>query len=210
MEIATRRWIETAKLFVLLLFVLLLCSCDSNESPAPEILKSVPRDSVMVMTLQSSEFENGARLDAKYTVEGADISPPLAWSKAPTGTMSFALICEDPDAPSPRKPAAEPWVHWIIFNISNEHSELPPRMGRELEPPALPGARQGKNSWPDDNVGYRGPAPPPGSGTHRYFFKLYALDTMLDLAAGATKRQLLDAMSGHVLAQGELIGTYHR
>ena len=123
---------------------------------------------------------------------------------------SAALICDDPDAPSPRRPAAEPWVHWIIFNIPAERCDLPQEIGNELEPDEFYGAMQGLNSWPTDNVGYRGPAPPPGSGQHRYFFKMYALDTVLELNAGARKRQLLEAMSGHVLAEGQLIGIYER
>ena len=164
----------------------------------------------MVMKLESSGFEDGAKLDAKYTVEGQDSSPPLSWSEAPSGTKSFALICDDPDAPSPRSPAAEPWVHWIIFNIPAERSELSREIGHALEPDEVPGARQGVNSWPSDNVGYRGAAPPPGSGQHRYFFKLYALDMMLELDAGATKRQLLEATSGHVIAEGQLVGIYER
>ena len=202
----TRPWPGTAIAFLLLL----VCGCGSDQSQEPEALKSALTDSVMVMKVESSGFENGAKLDAKYTVEGQDSSPPLSWSEAPTGTKSFALICEDPDAPSPRSPAAEPWVHWIIFNIPAERSDLPQRIGRELEPDELPDARQGLNSWPTDNVGYRGPAPPPGSGEHRYFFELYALDTMLELDAGATKRQLLEAMSGHVIAEGQLVGIYER
>ena len=101
-------------------------------------------------------------------------------------------------------------MHWIIFNIPAERSDLPQRIGRELEPDELRNAKQGLNSWPTDNVSYRGPAPPPGSGQHRYFFKLYALDTMLELDAGATKRQLLEAMSGHVIAEGQLVGIYER
>jgi hypothetical protein len=160
------------------------------------------------MKLTSGGFQNGSKIDSRFTVEGDDISPPLSWSGAPGGTKSFALICDDPDAPSPRRPAAEPWVHWIIFNIPAGLSELPQGIDRKTEPNKVPGARQGRNSWPSDNVGYRGPAPPPGSGQHRYFFKLYALDSAVDLGAGATKQQLLTAMSGHVLAETELVGAY--
>jgi Raf kinase inhibitor-like YbhB/YbcL family protein len=162
------------------------------------------------MKLTSSEFASGAKLDAKYTVEGHDISPPLSWSDAPLNTKSFALICDDPDAPSPQRPAAQPWVHWVMFNIPADRAELPAGIGQTLQPDEVPGARQGKNSWPSNNHGYRGPAPPPGSGQHRYFFKLHALDTILELPEGATKQQLLKAMSGHVLAEAELIGTYER
>ena len=163
-----------------------------------------------MMKLISSAFEQGAKIDKKHTVEGEDVSPPLSWAGVPTGTKSLALICDDPDAPSPRKPAADPWVHWILFNIPADVSQLPPGIQRKRTPDEMPGARQGVNSWSSDNLGYRGPAPPPGSGSHRYFFKLYALDSELDLNAGASKQQLLKAMTGHVLAEGQLIGTYER
>jgi Raf kinase inhibitor-like YbhB/YbcL family protein len=162
------------------------------------------------MQLTSPGFEQGAKLDARYTVEGEDLSPPLSWSQAPEATKAFALICDDPDAPSPRRPAAEPWVHWVMYNIPAEVSQLPHGIARKGEPDEVPGARQGLNSWPNDNVGYRGPAPPPGSGQHRYVFKLYALDTTLKLATGATKQQLLKAMSAHVLAECQLVSVYER
>lgn len=188
---------------------LLAFGCSEKE-PGHDTITPVLPKTVKVMKLTSSGFEDGARLDAKYTVEGQDLSPPLAWSDVPAGTKSFALVCDDPDAPSPRRPAADPWVHWVLFNLASDVTQLPPGIPRTPEPSELPGAKQGRNSWPSDNVGYRGPAPPPGSGPHRYFFKLYALDAVLDLDAGATKGQLLDAMSGHVLAQGQLIGVYER
>lgn len=162
------------------------------------------------MKLTSDGFEAGKTIDVKYTVEGADVSPPLSWSDVPDGTMSFALICDDPDAPSPRKPAAEPWVHWILFNIPADSTGLPEHVSRDPEPATITGAKQGHNSWPSDNLGYRGPAPPPGSGPHRYFFKLYALDTLLELDSGISKAELLKAMSGHVLGEGELFGVYER
>jgi Raf kinase inhibitor-like YbhB/YbcL family protein len=162
------------------------------------------------MKLTSSQFAHGAEIPATFTVEGQDISPPLAWSDVPAQTRSFALICDDPDAPSPRRPAPEPWVHWVLFNIPADSTALAQAISQTAEPAEVQGARQGKNSWPDDNIGYRGPAPPPGSGRHRYFFKLYALDTTLELPAGATKQQLLAAMSGHLLGEGQLMGTYER
>jgi Raf kinase inhibitor-like YbhB/YbcL family protein len=160
------------------------------------------------MKLTTSAFDDGGPIDAKHTGEGQDQSPPLSWSRAPSGTGSYVLICEDPDAPSPKKPAAEPWVHWVIYNIPADVTELPAGVQRTAEPEQVPGARQGANSWPADNLGYRGPKPPAGSGRHRYFFKIYALDAMLDLKAGADKRQLLEAMKGRVLAEGQLYGTY--
>lgn len=202
-----------------LLLVGILAGCGSpaaeEQSPAAKAADKNPAKSdgsgvQASMKLTSAAFGSGTTIPAKYTTEGADVSPPLNWSGAPEGTESFALICDDPDAPSPRDPAPDPWVHWVIFNVPAERTELPEGIEREKEPSGAPGARQGTNSWPSDNLGYRGPAPPPGSGEHRYFFKVYALDTKLELAAGATKEELLKAMSSHILAQGQHMGTYER
>ena len=162
------------------------------------------------MKLSSSAFEGGVRLDAVYTVEGQDISPPLTWSTPAAGTKSFAIICDDPDAPSARRPGPKPWVHWVIFNIPLETRALLSGVCQDREPGEVPGARQGRNSWPENNLGYRGPAPPPGSGSHRYVFRVYALDQVLSLPAGATKSELLTAMETHVLGGAQLIGTYER
>lgn len=148
----------------------------------------------MAFEITSPAFSAGQMIPAQYTCDGQDISPPLRWSDAPQGTQSFALIADDPDAPRGT------WVHWVLFNLPAEAHELPERA-------ALPaGSQQGKNSG--GRVGYGGPCPP--SGTHRYFFKLYALDTTLNLAAGADKEQLLRAMAGHILAETEIMGTYRR
>lgn len=161
------------------------------------------------MQLTSSGFEQGSQIDVTYTADGQEVSPPLSWSAGPEGTKSFAVICDDPDAPSPKRPAPEPWVHWVLFNIPADVTQLPQAISADPKPPEVPGARQGVNSA--SSVGYQGPAPPPGSGQHRYFFKIYALDTTLELPAGTTtKKELLDAMSGHVLAEGELMGVYER
>lgn len=184
------------------------CSADVARQPAA--LESAIPGGRETMKLTSRQFEHGAEIPATFTVEGQDISPPLAWSDVPAQTRSFALICDDPDAPTPQRPAREPWVHWVLFNIPADRTALDQAISQTSEPAEVKGARQGKNSWPDDNIGYRGPAPPPGSGRHRYFFKLYALDTSLDLPAGATKQQLLAAMSGHLLGEGQLMGTYER
>ena len=195
---------------VWLLVVLLAWGCRAQEPPRSESMESKATMRAKVMQISSSAFENGSRIDVKHTVDGQDLSPPLAWSKPPEGTRSLALICDDPDAPSPRKPAANPWVHWVLFNISADVTELAAGIERQPELDNLAGARQGANSWLAGNIGYRGPAPPLGSGVHRYFFRLYALDAMLDLDPGATKQQLLDAMAGHVLAKGQLMGTFER
>lgn len=162
------------------------------------------------MNLTSAAFAKDAAIPAVHAADGADISPPLSWTGAPAGTRSFALICDDPDAPSPRRPAPEPWVHWVIFNIPADAAGLPAGVERTLAPAQAPAARQGTNSWPRDNVGYRGPAPPPGSGRHRYVFKLYALDATVDAKPPVTKQQLLDAIAGHVLAEATLRGGYER
>ena len=162
------------------------------------------------MQLTSHEFNDGETLQDVFTVEGEDISPPLAWTSPPAGTMSFALICDDPDAPSAKNPGPEPWVHWVIFNLPAEVRELPAAVSDELELDMFPGARQGRNSWLEHNAGYRGPAPPRGSAPHRYLFHLYALDSSLSLPAGATKVELLSAMKTHILAEAKLTGIYER
>ena len=190
------------------------CAAREAERPAtdrPEAAsKAESPDRNVTMKLTSNAFQNNAKINARYTVEGEDDSPPLAWTEVPAGTKTLALICDDPDAPSPKRPAPQPWVHWVIFNIPAGLSELPAGISRELAPAEVPGARQGINSWPSENVGYRGPSPPPGSGRHRYVFKLYALDTELDLKAGATKQRLVEAMAGHILAEVQLTGVYQR
>jgi Raf kinase inhibitor-like YbhB/YbcL family protein len=152
----------------------------------------------MSMELTSTAFGPGAAIPREYTGDGADRSPPLHWSEPPAGTLSLALVCDDPDAPRGT------WVHWVLDNL--------PQQTRELEGVPAPqvlgsGARQGNNDF--GKIGYGGPAPPRGK-PHRYFFKLYALDTAPDLPAGATRAQLVEAMRGHVLAEGQLMGTYGR
>lgn len=152
----------------------------------------------MEIKIASTAFDDGGLIPPKYTCDGADISPPLNWEDVPEGTKSIALICDDPDAP------AGTWVHWVLFNLPAETREL-----AENIPPdrTLPnGARQGTSDF--GRIGYGGPCPP--SGTHRYFFKIYALDAQIDLADGADKAQLLKAIEGHILDQGQLIGKYKR
>ena len=152
----------------------------------------------MTLELTSTAFSEGQPIPARYTCTGEDISPPLAWRGAPPGTQNFALIMDDPDAPG------RTWVHWVVFNLSASTTGLPAAIRADDDLPG--GALHGQNSWRRSDYG--GPCPP--SGTHRYFFKLYALDTTLDLARGATKEQVLDALAGHVLAEGQLMGTYKR
>jgi len=152
----------------------------------------------MEIRIASSAFEDGGLIPAKYTCDGADISPPLQWDAVPEGTGSIALICDDPDAP------VGTFVHWVLFNLPAETKELPENMPADKTLPN--GAGQGTTDF--GRVGYGGPCPP--SGTHRYFFKIYALGTEIHLAAGTGKRELLKAMEGHILAQGQLIGKYKR
>ena len=150
------------------------------------------------MEIKSSAFGSGEMIPAKYTCDGADVSPPLEWSESPAGTKSFALICDDPDAPMGT------WVHWVIYDIPPAATMLAEGITREKDLPG--GGTQGINDF--RKIGYGGPCPP--GGTHRYFFKLYALDAMLGLKPGITKDQLLTAMRGHILAEAELMGTYRR
>jgi Raf kinase inhibitor-like YbhB/YbcL family protein len=157
----------------------------------------------MTIEVTSTAFAEGKVIPKKYTGEGEDVSPPLAWSSLPEGTKQIALICDDPDAPRP-----QPWVHWVIYNMPADTTGLPEGVPRDARLKAPAGALQGENSWDSDNIGYRGPLPPKGS--HRYYFKLYALDVQLSLAPGLDKDALLKKVEGHVLAQGQLMGTYER
>lgn len=150
----------------------------------------------MTFSFSSPAFGHGQPIPAVYTCKGRDISPPLTWSDLPQGTKSLALIMDDPDAPMGT------WVHWVIYNIPSTRTGLEEAIPSEER--LADGSLQGKNSW--RRIGYGGPCPP--SGTHRYYFRLYALDSMLSLAPGATKEQLLQAMQGHILAEAEWMGTF--
>ncbi|HEX9488440.1 MAG TPA: YbhB/YbcL family Raf kinase inhibitor-like protein [Gemmatimonadales bacterium] len=154
----------------------------------------------MAFILTSAALKDGATIPGKYTCDGVDVSPPLAWSGAPAGTRSFALIADDPDAPGGT------WVHWVLYNLPAEVSELPENIAK-VESLDLGGARQGRNDF--RRPGYGGPCPPPGPA-HRYFFKLYALDTRLELKAGAQKKDVEAALEGHALGSAQLMGTYAR
>ncbi|HKD38591.1 MAG TPA: YbhB/YbcL family Raf kinase inhibitor-like protein [Pirellulales bacterium] len=162
-------------------------------------------EKAMAITITSGAFEPGKPIPKTYTGDGEDRSPPLSWNGVPAGAKELALICDDPDAPSPR-----PWVHWVIYNIPGDTKSLEEGIPRKPRPPKPAGSLQGVNSFPSDNIGYRGPAPPKGHGVHHYHFKLYALDAPLGLEPGLSKHDLLNAISGHVLGHGELIGTYER
>ncbi len=173
--------------------------CGRSSSPiseAPTLAEQ--EDQALTFQLTSPAFAPGGPIPRKYTCDGEDISPPLQWRDPPQGTQSFALIADDPDAPRGT------WIHWVLYNVPANARSLSEAVPPDAELPD--GSRHGQNSW--KRLGYGGPCPP--GGTHRYFFKLYALDTMLDLPAGATKKQLLKAMEGHILAQAEVMGTYTR
>jgi Raf kinase inhibitor-like YbhB/YbcL family protein len=149
--------------------------------------------------LSSPAFGEGETIPRQHTGDGKDTSPPLTWNDPPANTKSFALICDDPDAPRGT------WVHWVLFNLPASTRDLPEGV---LPSPTLDsGAIQGTNDF--GNVGWGGPAPPKGK-PHRYHLKLFALDKTLDLSAGASKAQVVHAMQGHILAEGQLMGRYGR
>jgi Raf kinase inhibitor-like YbhB/YbcL family protein len=153
-------------------------------------------------SLSSPSFRNNQPIPAKHSCEGADASPALKWEGAPASTKSFALICDDPDAPGGS------WVHWVLYDIPAGATELPENVAKTETVAALSNAKQGMTDF--GRVGYGGPCPPRGHGVHHYHFRLYALDTELKLVPRATRRQLEAAMKGHVVAQAELVGTYQR
>lgn len=186
------------------LAMLLAAGCGQGPG-AGEADSSKKGDSNMALTITitSTAFKAGSAIPKKYTGEDVDVSPPLAWSGVPKETKELALICEDPDAPR-----AEPWVHWVIYNIPPTTTGLPEDVPTSETLADPKDARQGLTDF--RKVGYGGPMPPRGHGTHHYHFKLYALDSALNLPPKQTKKQVLDAMKGHILAQGELIGTYER
>lgn len=150
------------------------------------------------MDLKSTAFAAGGMIPSKHTCDGPDLSPPLNWSDVPPKTRSLALIVDDPDAPRGT------WVHWVLWNLPAESRSLEEGVPKRDSLPN--GAKQGTTDF--RSLGYGGPCPP--SGTHRYFFKLYALDTTLTLPSSTTKRDLEQAMKGHILQQAELMGTYKR
>lgn len=154
----------------------------------------------MSLDLKSDAFVSGQSIPAKYACTGRNISPGLSWGEPPAGTQSFALIMDDPDAPMGT------WVHWVLYNIPASRRSLQedlPVTGKNVDPDAV---FFGKNSWGE--IRYGGPCPP--SGTHRYYLRLYALDTTIGLLPGATKEEVLREMQGHILAQGELMGTFSK
>lgn len=176
----------------------LLISCSVGGLSGSDRPSSSPASvGGITMKLESSAFSANGLIPSEYTCDGKNISPPLTWTEVPTGTQSLALIVDDPDAPRGT------FVHWVVYNLPATLTELPAHVTTETD---LSGGLQGKNDF--RSLGYGGPCPP--SGTHRYFFKLYALDQPLKLPAGASKAQVLATAEGHILASTELIGRYHR
>jgi Raf kinase inhibitor-like YbhB/YbcL family protein len=153
----------------------------------------------MSFEVTSPAFSAGEAIPKEFTCDGPDVSPKLSWSDPPSKTQSLALIMDDPDAP------VGTWVHWVLYDVPADMKELPE--GGPKQEQLASGARQGRNDF--GKIGYGGPCPPPGK-PHRYFFKLYAIDTKLNLKSGVTKSDLERAMKGHILAQAELIGRYGR
>jgi Raf kinase inhibitor-like YbhB/YbcL family protein len=187
-----------SKVFCIFLFIpqILLYGCEKKENPG--ITEEKKEAEKMTIKITSPAFEQGGMIPSKYTADGQNVSPPLKWEAVPEGTASIALICDDPDAP------VGVWVHWVMWNMPPDTKELSENVPTDTKLPD--GAIQGITDF--RRHGYGGPAPP--SGTHRYFFKIYALDTKLDLPESSTKADLVKAMEGHILAEGELMGKYKR
>lgn len=192
----------------ILLMSFIVCSCnaqteETGEGTTTHVLKQSDisknqSDPMKTFSVGSPAFVQGAMIPRNYTCDGTDSSPELSWSDIPSGATSLAIVVEDPDAPSGL------WIHWVAYNIPSTRTGMP--KGVPVGESIPEGGRQGRNSW--GNIGYRGPCPPPG--THRYFFRIFALDTMLDLQGEPTREQLLKAMSGHIVGQCELMGRYSR
>lgn len=190
---------KTSSSCAMILMLLFIVSCSKNEKRATvEQSGSKEESSMTTIQLTSIKFKEGEIIPSIYTCDGQDISPPLKWSGVPQNTKSLALICDDPDAP------AGTWVHWVVYYIPPTTTELPE--GVPTQETALNGIKQGTNDF--GNIGYGGPCPP--RGTHRYYFKIYALDTELQLTLSARKSDVEKAMKGHILATGQLMGKYKR
>ena len=176
-----------------------LCLAGPAAVPGAQTSKG---GAAMALKITSPAFALNGEIPKKYTCDGDDVSPALAWAGVPEGTKSLALIVDDPDAPDPAAPQMT-WVHWVLYNIPPDATAL----SEAVAPTALPaGTRAGPNDW--NRTGYGGPCPP--IGRHRYFLKLYALDTVLPDLGKPSKAKLEKAMEGHILEQAELIGTYER
>ena len=186
--------------FTVVGLLLLLVGCASPAPPAKRQLENVNPSQTAQPALQvtSTAFKEGQSIPRQYTCDGVNISPPLEWNGTPKSAKTIAIIADDPDAPSGT------FVHWVVYNLPAENIGLVENLPTTESLKA--GGFQGKNDF--QKIGYGGPCPP--SGTHRYFFKVYALDSELALKAGATKADVEKAMQGHIVAQAQLMGTYRR
>jgi Raf kinase inhibitor-like YbhB/YbcL family protein len=191
-----------AALSVLALICLVAEAAESNPLGIRQETKQKKEKTFMSMSITSSSFPHNGVIPIRHTCEGHDTSPELLWTEVPAGTKSLALIMDDPDAPDPAAPKRV-WVHWVLYNIPATSSGLPEGVPRE---DLSPGTQEGLNDW--QRTGYGGPCPP--IGNHRYFFKLYALDTVLPDLKHPTKAKLEEAMRGHIIATAELIGRYQK
>ena len=183
------------KIIYFFLFPAFMLACQKEEKGTEVKTKN----QVLTIQVSSMAFTNGGTIPEKYTCDGQNVSPALSWSGIPQGTKTIALIYEDPDAPM------RTWVHWVLYNLPADITHL--MEGTPNHEVLDDGANQGKNDF--HKIGYGGPCPPRGS-THRYFFKVYALDSEIKLDGGATKKELVKAMAGHILAEGQLMGKYGR
>ncbi len=188
---------KSSAIFGVLLFALL--GCASRPQPAVQQPGAdKPRENKMEIKLTSTAFKEGQPIPRTYTCDGVNVSPPLEWSGVPANVKTLAIVCDDPDAPGGT------WVHWVLYNLPAGNIGLIENLPATEK--LVAGGFQGTTDF--GKVGYGGPCPP--SGTHRYYFKLYALDAELPLKAGATKAELEKAMEGHIVAEGQLMGTYRR
>jgi hypothetical protein len=183
-----------ARLALSLILLVALTACQKVDKP----MTNLKGDSVVKMTVKSSAFEEGAPIPAKYACDGPGVSPPLEWSGAPSGVKSFAILVDDPDAPG------RTFTHWTVYAVPSDVMKLPEDIPHD--PQLKTGIRQGKNDG--GKIGYYPPAPP--FGTHRYQFKLYALDSETDLKAGASVAEFKKAIDGHIIGEGQLMGKYKR
>jgi len=186
---------RTCAIVLLMMFV---ASCAKQPSPIQKSATSTPEPQSTSIKLISAAFKDGEPIPRQYTCDGVNVSPPLEWSGVPKAATTLVIIADDTDAP------AGTWVHWVVYNLPADNIGIVENLPRDENLKA--GGAQGKNDF--EKNGYGGPCPP--SGTHRYFFKIYALDGELPLKAGATKAEVEKAMAGHVLMQGQLMGTYRR
>jgi Raf kinase inhibitor-like YbhB/YbcL family protein len=183
---------------VVLLSLAVMACATRPQTTAQSPVANTPKGDKLEIKLTSAAFKEGGPIPRAYTCDGVNVSPPLEWSGVPKTAKTLAIVCDDPDAPGGT------WVHWVLYNLPADNIGLVENLPATEKLAA--GGFQGTNDF--GKIGYGGPCPP--SGTHRYFFKIYALDSELPLKAGATKAELMEAMEGHVVLQGQLMGTYRR